>query len=232
MGTPPQSSTLPTLPQEPPANQGSLDTNTVNLFRQMMQAQDEQIRAQASQVASGSGPATAEQAPAASSGDPSGPTPMDVDTGIRSRRAENYIPSLPQLNFASMTTRHAEIRVWSSYRDELTSWLCLLDDRFADELQEAEQSAVPVEQGKLDVGKAARSSKLWFLLKQSMSKFQRAQDLIRLIEIQQRGASAGYEFWRMLNKELSEHQHGGYLNAFGAGKGDNPKGKKGDKEKK
>ena len=235
-----------------------------------------------------------------------------------------------------MTTRHAEIRVWSSYRDELTSWLCLLDDRFANELQEAEQSAVPVEQGKLDVGKAARSSKLWFLLKQSMSKFQRAQDLIRLIEIQQRGASVGYEFWRMLNKELSvrsrvegqalreqalnlyppkylkrpldvmrwymtelmkyesqvisrfpelkiheqeaglgvlkhldedakrylllhqttsgldamlrglqfydeqlrvlsfqkEHQHGGYLNAFGAGKGDNPKGKKGDKEKK
>ena len=340
MGTPPQSSTTPTLPQEP-----------------MMQAQDEQIRAQASQVqqltdlvknlalasaqnaaqvASGSGPATAEQAPATSSGDPSGPTPMDVDTGIRSRRAENYIPSFPQLNFASMTARHAEIRVWSSYRDELTSWLCLLDDRFADELQEAEQSAVPVEQGKLDVGKAARSSKLWFLLKQSMSKFQRAQDLIRLIEIQQRGASAGYEFWRMLNKELSvrsrvegqalreqalnlyppkylkrpldvmrwymtelmkyesqvtsrfpelkiheqetvlgvlkhldedakrylllhqttsgldamlrglqfydeqlrvlsfqkEHQHGGYLNAFGAGKGDNPKGKKGEKEKK
>ena len=124
MGTPPQSSTMPTLPQEAPANQGGLDTNAVNLFRQMMQAQDEQIRAQASQVqqltdlvknlalagaqnaaqaASGSGQATAEQAAAASSGDPSGPTPMDVDTGIRSRTAENYIPSLPQLNFASMT---------------------------------------------------------------------------------------------------------------------------------
>ena len=101
-----------------------------------------------------------------------------------------------------MTTRHAEIRVWSAYRDELTSWLCLLDDRFADELQEAE-SAVSVEQSKLDVGKAARSSKLWFLLKQSMSKFQRAQDLIRLIEHTQKGASAGYEFWHMLNKELS-----------------------------
>ena len=143
-------------------NQGGLDNNTVNLFRQMMQAQDEQIRAQASQVqqltdlvknlalvgaqnaaqaASGSATA-AEQAPASSLNDPSGPAPMDVDTGIRSRRAENYIPSLPQLNFASMTTRHAEIRVWSAYRDELTSWLCLLDDRFADELQEAEQSAV------------------------------------------------------------------------------------------
>ena len=156
----------------------------------------------AAQAASGSA-TTAEQAPASSSNDPSGPAPMDVDTGIRSRRAENYIPSLPQLNFASMTTRHAEIRVWSAYRDELTSWLCLLDDRFADELQEAEQSALSIEQSKLDAGKAARSSKLWFLLKQSMSKFQRAQDLIRLIEITQKGASAGYEFWRMLNKELS-----------------------------
>ena len=52
-----------------------------------------------------------------------------------------------------------------------------------------------MEQGKLDVGKAARSSKLWFLLKQSMSKFQRAQDLIRLIEIQRgeqvQGMSSG-----------------------------------------
>ena len=96
MGTPPQSSSLPTLPREPPANQEGLDTNTVNLFRQMMQAQNEQIMAQASQLtdlvknlalagaqnaaqaASGSAPVTAEQAAAASSGNPSGPTPMDV----------------------------------------------------------------------------------------------------------------------------------------------------------
>ena len=132
---------------------GTLDQNTVNLFRQMMQAQDEQIRASQAQVqqltslvkdlavlgvqnagqAAASGATTA---PASSSGDPSGPAPMDVDTGIRSRRAENYIPTLPQLNFASMNTRHAEIRVWSAYKEELTSWLCLLDDRFAEELDD------------------------------------------------------------------------------------------------
>ena len=185
-----------------------------------MQAQDEQIRASQAQVqqltslvkdlavlgvqnagqAAASGATTA---PASSSGDPSGPAPMDVDTGIRSRRAENYIPTLPQLNFASMNTRHAEIRVWSAYKEELTSWLCLLDDRFAEELDESEQSAVPAQQSTLDVGKAARSSKLWFLLRQSLSKFQRAQDLIHLIEVAQKGASAGYEFWRLLNRELS-----------------------------
>ena len=55
----------------------------------------------------------------------------------------------------------------------------------------------------MDVGQAARSSKLWFLLRQSLSKFQRAQDLIHLIEVAQKGASAGYEFWRLLNRELS-----------------------------
>ena len=31
-----------------------------------------------------------------SSGDLFVPAPMDVDTGIRSRRAENYIPTLPR----------------------------------------------------------------------------------------------------------------------------------------
>ena len=192
----------------------------MNLFRQMMQAQDEQIRAQAAQVqqltdlvkdlavrgVQNTGQAAtsaAATAPASSSGDPSGPAPMEVDTGIRSRRAENYIPTLPQLNFAFMNTRHAEIRVWTAYKEELTSWLCLLDDRFADELEESEQSTVEVKQAALDVGKAARSSKLWLLLRQSLSKFQRAQDLIHLIEVTQKGASAGYEFWRLLNGELS-----------------------------
>ena len=45
----------------------------------------------------------------------------------------------------------------------------------------------------------------------------------------------GLQFYDEQLRVLSfqkEHQHGGYLNAFGAGKGDNPKGKKGDKEKK
>ena len=102
-----------------------------------------------------------------------------------------------------MTTRHAEIKVWTSYREELTSWLCLLDDRYATELAEAETSTVEILQATLDVGKAARSTKLWFLLRQSLAKFQRAQDIIHLVEIQQKGASAGYEFWRLLNAELS-----------------------------
>ena len=49
-------------------------------------------------------------------------------------------------------------------------------------LSEAEQSSVEVKQAALVTGKAAKSTKLWFLLKQSMSRFQRAVDLARLME--------------------------------------------------
>ena len=141
--------------------------------------------------------------PSAASANASTPVDMEVDSGVRNKRAEGYIPQLPQLNYASMTSRHAEIRVWTAYRDELTSWLCLLDDRYATELQEAISSNVEVLQVKLEAGKAARSTKLLFLLRQSMSKFQRGQDLVHLIEVKQMGASAGYELWRSLNNELS-----------------------------
>ena len=62
------------------------------------------------------------------SGDTSGPAPMDVEQDLEGWRTTFR---LPQLNFASMNTRHAEIRVWSACKEELTSSLCLLDDRFA-----------------------------------------------------------------------------------------------------
>ena len=92
--------------------------------------------------------------------DADGIVKMDVDTGLRSTRAEGYIPSLPKLDFAHMRTRHEEITVWTAFREELTSWLCLLDDRFSEELQEAIESGVEVRQIALSKGKAARSTKL------------------------------------------------------------------------
>ena len=147
--------------------------------RAMLQAQDEQIRQQAAQLQqmsamltqalqlASANAANAHIAAAAASsstsptpgGDPSAapanastPVDMEVDSGVRNKRAEGYIPQLPQLNYASMTSRHAEIRVWTAYRDELTSWLCLLDDRYATELQEAISSNVEVLQVRLEAG--------------------------------------------------------------------------------
>ena len=135
--------------------------------------------------------------------DADGVVKMDVDTGLRSTRAEGYIPSLPKLDFAHMRTRHEEITVWTAFREELTSWLCLLDDRFSEELQEAIESGVEVRQISLAKGKAARSTKLWYLLKQALSGFQRGIDLAKFVELSQNGAAAGYELWRALDQELS-----------------------------
>ena len=75
-------------------------------------------------------------------------------------------------------------RVWTAYREELSSWLCLLDDRYATELRKRSVACGSFTV-KLEAGKAARSTKLWFLLRQSMSKFQRGQDLVHLIEVKQ-----------------------------------------------
>ena len=232
---PPQAQQVPTtagVPYEAAPNGQGQAFADLNLARQMLQAQDDQIRqqsaqltqmgamltqalqlanqqaasaqaAQAAAAAASSTPVSPSQGAAGSGQAADSPTPMDVDTGLRSRRAESYIPTLPQLNYSAMTTRHAEIKVWTSYREELTSWMCLLDDRYAAELAEAETSSVEILQATLDVGKAARSTKLWFLLRQSLAKFQRAQDIVHLVEITQKGASAGYEFWRLLNAELS-----------------------------
>ena len=218
---------------QPTFQPAPVQDNTVNLFRQMLQAQDEQIRAQQGQIsqltemvktlavasASAANAASSTAAPGASGTLPSGQedsaglgslrvdadgiVKMDVDTGLRSTRAEGYIPSLPKLDFAHMRTRHEEITVWTAFREELTSWLCLLDDRFSEELQEAIESGVEVRQIALSKGKAARSTKLWYLLKQALSGFQRGVDLAKFVELSQNGAAAGYELWRALNQELS-----------------------------
>ena len=216
-----------------PAPVPAPEDNTVNLFRQMLQAQDEQIRAQQGQIsqltemvktlavasATATNAASSAAAPGTSATLPSGQedsaglgplrvdadgvVKMDVDTGLRSTRAEGYIPSLPKLDFAHMRTRHEEITVWTAFREELTSWLCLLDDRFSEELQEAIESGVEVRQISLAKGKAARSTKLWYLLKQALSGFQRGIDLAKFVELSQNGAAAGYELWRALDQELS-----------------------------
>eukprot|EP00439_Symbiodinium_sp_Y106_P017051 s8776_g2.t1 len=233
----PQYGPQPTLPQQGEFPQQvplpAPEDNTVNLFRQMLQAQDEQIRAQQGQIsqltemvktlavasanaanaASSAAPAAAsssEETPAvATSGlgalrvDADGVVKMDVDTGLRSNRAENYIPPFPKLAADKMRTRHEEISTWTAYRElecrtntENLLAISLL-------LQEAIESSVPVAQLSLSKGKAARSTKLWYLLKQALTGFQRGTDIAKFVELRQGGAAAGYELWRELDKELS-----------------------------
>ena len=79
----------------------------------------------------------------------------------------------------------------------------MLDDGFSKELQEAIESGVEVRQIALSKGKAARSTKLWYLLKQALLVFRGGLTLTKFVELSQNGATAGYELWRALNQELS-----------------------------
>ena len=64
-------------------------------------------------------------------------------------------------------------------------------------------AADKIAQLSLSKGKAARSTKLWYLLKQALTGFQRGTDIAKFVELHQGGAAAGYELWRELDKELS-----------------------------
>ena len=72
---------------------------------------------------------------------------------------ESYIPNCPQLEIKDSGRRH-EINTWLSFRERFGSWLCLLDECYAAELQEAVKQTTTIEQGKLAPEAAVRSSKL------------------------------------------------------------------------
>ena len=131
----------------------------LTLARQTLQAQDDQIREQSSQPAkmgemliqalelvnrnatafqqaaasAPTGPVqaagTASSSPPAADSSTAMETPGCAPRGQKATFRHCLSSTLPQLNYSAMTTRHVEIKIWTSYKEELTSWLCLLDDR-------------------------------------------------------------------------------------------------------
>ena len=114
---------------------------------------------------------------------------------------ESYIPNCPQLEIKDSGRRH-EINTWLAFRERFGSWLCLLDECYAAELQEAEKQTTTIEQGKLAPEAAVRSSKLYHWMKQAMSGYKRGLDLAVLQEREQGGLTCGYELFRRINNLL------------------------------
>ena len=69
-------------------------------------------------------------------------------SGSSGGKMESYIPNCPQLEIKDSGRRH-EINTWLSFRERFGSWLCLLDECYAAELQEAVKQTTTIEQGKL-----------------------------------------------------------------------------------
>ena len=122
-------------------------------------------------------------------------------SGSSGGKMESYIPSCPQLEIKDSGRRH-EINTWLSFRERFGSWLCLLDECYAAELQEAVKQTTTIEQGKLAPEAAVRSSKLYHWMKQAMSGYKRGLDLAVLQEREQGGLTCGYELFRRINNLL------------------------------
>ena len=122
-------------------------------------------------------------------------------SGSSGGKMESYIPNCPQLEIKDSGRRH-EINAWLSFRERFGSWLCLLDECYAAELQEAVKQTNTIEQGKLAPEAAVRSSKLYHWMKQAMSGYKRGLDLAVLQEREQGGLTCGYELFRRINNLL------------------------------
>ena len=122
-------------------------------------------------------------------------------SGSSGGKMESYAPNCPQLEIKDSGRRH-EINTWLSFRERFGSWLCLLDECYAAELQEAVRQTTTIEQGKLAPEAAVRSSKLYHWMKQAMSGYKRGLDLAVLQEREQGGLTCGYELFRRINNLL------------------------------
>ena len=97
-------------------------------------------------------------------------------SGSSGGKMESYIPNCPQLEIKDSGRRN-EINAWLSFRERFGSWLCLLDECYAAELQETVRQTTVIEQGKLAQEAAVRSSKLYHWMKQAMSGYKRGLDI-------------------------------------------------------
>ena len=79
------------------------------------------------------------------------------DFGSSGGKLESYFPNCPQLEIKD----HGR-------KAEINTWLCLLDERFAADLQEAVSLTTPFDQGKLAPEAGVRSAKLFHWLKQTL----------------------------------------------------------------
>ena len=88
-----------------------------------------------------------------------------------SNRAEKYLPPLPLIDHHVMGKgRMKEVEGWHTFLETLSSWLALQEEAFVRELQLCVPVKTEIVQTKLPSDTAARSSKLFYYLTQSLAK--------------------------------------------------------------
>ena len=121
-----------------------------------------------------------------------------------SNRAEKYLPPLPLIDHHVMGKgRMKEVEGWHTFLETLSSWLALQEEAFVRELQLCVPVKAEILQTKLPSDAAARSSKLFYYLTQSLAKWERGLELLRSCSKRQGMSACGYEVVRTITSQYS-----------------------------
>ena len=124
--------------------------------------------------------------------------------GFGGNRAEKYLPSLPLIDHLGMGKgRMKEVETWHSFMETLSSWLALQEEAFVRELQLCIPVKSEIKQVDLNSETAARSSKLFYYLTQSLAKWDRGLELLRSCSKRQGQSACGYEVIRTITSQYS-----------------------------
>ena len=124
--------------------------------------------------------------------------------GFGGNRAEKYLPSLPLIDHLGMGKgRMKEVETWHSFMETLSSWLALQEEAFVRELQLCVPVKSEIKQVDLNAETAARSSKLFYYLTQSLAKWDRGLELLRSCSKRQGQSACGYEVIRTITSQYS-----------------------------
>ena len=96
-----------------------------------------------------------------------------------------------------------EVEGWHTFLETLSSWLALQEEAFVRELQLCVPVKTEILQTKLPSDTAARSSKLFYYLTQSLAKWERGLELLRSCSKRQGMSACGYEVVRTITSQYS-----------------------------
>ena len=126
--------------------------------------------------------------------------------------AEGKMPfnvNLPVCAWREWNTRYKELVGFRQWLDQFSHWLNLIDTRFPGELREAMRWTRPLTKGDMDPEAYKRSFRLLSFLKQSLSGFDRAENVFQHYQqTEPLGETHGYEALRRLSLELSIKSRG------------------------
>ena len=126
---------------------------------------------------------------------------MDVEGEPQSRE---LCPKMPMLDGSRMSKgRRSKIEAWVDYLEAFIPCVALFDDQIPGEVQKYIGKDSVILNSTLPKNESIRSTRTFLYLRQSFQNYPRGLDILKQVEREQLGVSAGYKALRRLRQDLS-----------------------------